>query len=65
VKPRQRHKHYPTKLPHTFGYQGRIIHGKHDIGTKAKSPTMVGHRPQSESISVFFSFQTFVRDLEE
>jgi hypothetical protein len=54
VKPRQRHKHYPTKLPHAFGYQGRVIHGKHETGREAKSPTMVGQAPERKHFN--FSF---------
>jgi hypothetical protein len=59
VKPRKYHKHYPTKLPHAFDYQGRISNGKHDTGTEANSPAVVGQRPQSGAFQFFFHFKFF------
>jgi hypothetical protein len=61
VKPRQHHKHYPTKLPHAFGYQARISHRKHDTGTEANSPAVVGHNPQSGTFQFFFHLKFFCK----
>jgi len=61
VKPGKHQKHYPTKLPQAFGYQARISHGKHNTGTEAKSPAVVGHISQSGAFQFFFHFKFFCK----